>query len=132
MAKNSWYGKPGEEERTAFALGVHNRLTAHGVSPRDNADLYWRTIDERLATIFPDKNGSNGNGADREDMEDNRSSRPLAVAGGTRSAGAATPATRTRVIRLSESQVRVARRLGITPEQYAQQLALEEKGAANA
>lgn len=131
MSRNAWWGKPGEEERTAFALGVHNRLSAQGVSPRENPDLYWRTIDERLAAVFPDKNGDK-NGSDREEYEP-KNSRPLAVAGGTRSnTGAATTAARTRVIRLSESQVRVARRLGITPEQYAQQLVIDEKGAANA
>jgi hypothetical protein len=140
FAKNTWYGKPGEEERSAFAMGVHNKLVAQGISAASNPEVYWRTIDERLAAIFPDKH-SNGNGDGAEEGEGPReaprreereftSSRPLAVAGGTRSNTGATPAGRTRVIRLSESQVRLARRLGLTPEQYAQQVALESEAAS--
>jgi hypothetical protein len=140
FAKNTWYGKPGEEERSAFAMGVHNKLLAKGISAASNPEVYWRTIDERLAAIFPEKNG-NGNGADAGDEGDGReprrenereftSSRPLAVAGGTRSNTGATPAARTRVIRLTESQVRVARRLGLTPEQYAQQVAIDSEAAS--
>ena len=135
FSRNSWWEKPGEEERTAFAKGVHNKLLAQGITAFNNPDLYWRTIDERLAAVFPEKANGNGNGAGHSVEEDEdrqpKNSRPLAVAGGMRSTGSAQSATRTRVIRLSESQVRVARRLGITPEQYAQQLAIDEGAAAN-
>src|SRR5262249_32827045 len=131
MSKNSWYNKPGEEERTAFAIGVHNKLMAQGVTAASNPDLYWRTIDQRLGEVFPDKNG---NGADRElpFERETTTSRPLAVAGGTRSQGGAVNAGRTRTIRLSESQVRLARRLGLTPQQYAAQVELEDGEKASA
>jgi hypothetical protein len=125
MAKNSWYNKPGEEERSAFAMGVHNSLVARGISAASNPDVYWRTIDERLAAVFPDRN-ANGSGNDSEEKE-TTTYRPLAVAGGTRSSGGAATASRTRTIRLSESQVRLAHRLGLTPQQYAEQVELEER-----
>lgn len=128
FARNTWWNKPGEEVRTALAMGVHNHLAARGVTAIGNPDLYWKSIDEALAEHFPDRNG-NGNGHGGEDFDRPATSRPLAVAGGTRSNAGTPNATRTRVIRLSESQVRVARKLGLTPEQYAHQLALEE--AAN-
>jgi hypothetical protein len=132
FAKNVWWRKPGHEKRTHYALGVHEELAARGVTPTSQPDLYWKTIDEELTKVFPEHsangNGnSNGYNADR-DERDSPNSRPLAVAGGTRSsAGAAGNAGRTRVIRLNESQVRLARRIGLTPEQYAHQLAVEQE-----
>ena len=135
MSRNKWWNQPGEEERTAFALGVDKKLAAQGVTAINNPDLYWRTIDDRLAAVFPEVNG-NGNGSsnghghdvdlDREEQPQ-RGSRPQAVVGGTRAnTGGATNAGRTRVIRLSESQVRLAQRLGLSAEQYARQLEKEQ------
>lgn len=123
-ARNPWWDKPGEEERTGYLMGVHKSLVSRGVTAASNPDLYWKTIDEKLATKFPEY--TNGNGHGSEDREPATISRPLAVAGGTRSNAGTPNATRARVIRLSESQVRVARKLGLTPEQYAHQLAIEE------
>jgi hypothetical protein len=126
MARNSWYNKQGEEERTFFAQAVHKQLLDRGISAVNNPDLYWRTIDERLKAVFPDRQ-NNGNGEEPPEKEVT-SSRPLAVAGGTRSSGGAANVNRTRTVRLSESQVRLARRLGLTPQQYAAQVELEEGG----
>jgi hypothetical protein len=126
FAKNPWWDKPGEEERTGFAKGVHEHLARRGITANSHPDLYWKTIDERLAEHFPANGNGNGHN-DREDQDrEETRSRPLAVAGGTRSVAGATNAGRTRVIRLSESQVRLARKIGITPEQYAAQLAMEQ------
>jgi hypothetical protein len=132
FAKNTWYNKPGEEERSAFAMGVHNNLVARGIGPISNPEVYWRTIDERLQAVFPERNGTNGNAPHAEEHAEEKEpsgSRPLAVAGGTRSNTGATSTSRTRVIRLSESQVRLARRLGLTPEQYANQVAIESEAS---
>jgi hypothetical protein len=130
FAKNTWYRTAGEEERSALAMVTHDKLIAQGVNPQTDPDRYWRTIDERLAAIFPEKySNGNGNNNGHVEKEKDPGTRPLAVAGGTRSNTGATSASRPRVIRLSESQVRLARRIGITPEQYAQQLALEGESA---
>lgn len=127
FGRNPWWNKPGEEERTALAMGVHNSLSARGITATSNPDLYWKTIDERLAKHFPERVNGNGHSPDdREEQDRDTGSRPLAVAGGTRSQTGAANAGRTRVIRLSESQVRLARTLGLTPEQYAHQIAIEE------
>jgi hypothetical protein len=129
FGRNPWWNKPGEEVRTALAMGVHNHLAARGITANSHPDLYWKTIDEKLAEHFPVRTNGNGNGhaEDREEQDrDNTASRPLAVAGGTRANTGGANAGRTRVIRLSESQVRLARTLGLTPEQYAHQIAIEE------
>jgi len=133
FARNTWWKQPGHEKRTGYAIGLHEELARKGVTAISNPDLYWKTIEEELNRVFPEAAGngngnganSNGNGYSAEEREDN-GSRPLAVAGGTRSTGSPNNAGRTRVIRLSESQVRLARRIGLTPEQYAHQLAIEE------
>jgi hypothetical protein len=130
FAKNTWWRRPGEEERTALASAIHDKLAARGVTAINNPDLYWKTIDTRLAEVFPEHAATNGNGngnhADQEE-EGEVKTRPLAVAGGTRSqTGAAGNASRARVVRLTETQVRLAHRLGVTPEQYAHQVALEQ------
>jgi hypothetical protein len=132
FSKNTWWRQPGHEERTALAIGVHEALAKRGVTATSDPDLYWKTIESRLAARFPEHYNGNGHDADREDgaERDGTASRPLAVAGGTRSNAGTPTAGRTRVIRLSESQVRLAHRIGLTPEQYAHQLALEE-GAQN-
>lgn len=130
FAKNSWWRQPGEEERTALASAIHDKLVARGVTAINNPDLYWKTIDSRLAEVFPEHANGNGNGngahSERED-EGEPKTRPLAVAGGTRSqTGAAGPASRARVVRLTETQVRLAHRLGVSVEDYAHQVAMEQ------
>lgn len=128
FAKNPWWNQPGEEERTNFAKGVHEALAKRNITALANPQEYWGTINSRLAAVFPEhyKNGNgNGNGAEAEPPEP-PSSRPLAVAGGTRSQAGAAPASRTKSIRLTESQVRLAQRLGVTVEQYAAELARME------
>jgi hypothetical protein len=128
FAKNTWWGKPGYEKQTRYLKGLHQDLFERNITSLGTPDVYWKTIEEELATLPGLENG-NGNGHE-PDEEPRAHTRPLAVAGGTRSAGSAT-AGRSRVIRLSESQVRLAHRLGITPEQYAAELVLqEERGEA--
>jgi hypothetical protein len=132
FSKNPWWRQPGEEERTALASAVHDKLVAKGVTAINNPDLYWKTIDTRLAEVFPEHAAPNGNGngngnhSDREEEGETRT-RPLAVAGGTRSqAGATGNASRARVVRLTETQVRLAHRLGVSLEDYAHQVAMEQ------
>ena len=104
---NKWFGQ--DEEMTAFAYGVHDRLVKAGVDPRIEPDLYYRKIDERMREVFPDKFEG--------------SQKPLAKKPATVVAGVSrTPSSSKKVV-LSASQQRVAKRLGLTPQQYAQELA---------
>lgn len=103
---NKWFGQ--DEEMTAFAYGVHDKLVKAGIDPRLEPDLYYRKIDERVREVFPDK---------FEDVKPQKQKPATVVAGVSR-----TPNTTKKVV-LSASQQRVAKRLGLTPQQYAQELA---------
>ena len=111
---NEWFGK--DEEMTSFAYGVHEKLVRkEGVDPR--SDEYYEKIDARMNEVFPDRPGN-----DMGTEEPAASSRgSTVVAPATRSSG------KPRKVQLTSTQVSLAKRLGITPEQYAKQL-LKEVG----
>jgi len=112
QAKNQWFGSPGYEEMTAFALGLHQKLVATGVDPR--SDEYFDRVDGRLKQVFP------------EVFNDVKSAEPVkaeptkkpanVVASATRSSGAK------KVIKLTATQARLAEKYGLSHKQYAQEI----------
>lgn len=125
LRRNAWFGKPGEEEATNFALGVHQSLERQGITEEKDPKTYWETVNRRLAEVYPDRFGKPAAGAEGATAA-SAGGRPVTVTGSTRTNGHAAEATRRRHIVLSESQVRIAKSLGLTPEQYATQLVKEE------
>ena len=118
MERNPWFGKAGEEEMTQFAYGTHNFLVAQGITEASNPKEYWAGIDRRLREKFPEK-------FQVKQEKQETAGRPVAVAGATRTNGEA-PKRGPRHVTLTESQVRLARSLGLTNEQYAAQLVKDE------
>ena len=105
---NSWFGD--DDEMTSLALGLHNKLVKQGVSPQ--SDEYYESIDTRMRQVFPDN---------FEDAEPKRKKTQV-VAPATRS-------TSPRKVTLTRTQVQIAKRLGLTPEQYAKQVAIDMRKA---
>ena len=108
-ASNTWFGQ--DDEMTSLALGLHTKLVKMGISPQ--SDEYYETIDSRMREIFPDS---------FEDVGEIEAAQPK------RKANVVAPATRStapKKIRLTQTQVAVAKRLGLTPEQYAKQVAID-------
>ena len=101
---NSWFGS--DDEMTSLALGLHNKLVKQGVSPQ--SDEYYETIDSRMRQVFPDS---------FEEAEPKRKKAQV-VAPATRS-------TAPKKVTLTRTQVQIAKRLGLTPEQYAKQVAID-------
>ena len=101
---NSWFGN--DDEMTSLALGLHNKLVKQGVSPQ--SDEYYETIDSRMRQVFPDN---------FEDAEPKKRKTQV-VAPATRS-------TAPKKVTLTRTQVQLAKRLGLTPEQYAKQVAID-------
>ena len=101
---NSWFGS--DDEMTSLALGLHNKLVKQGVSPQ--SDEYYETIDSRMRQVFPDN---------FEEAEPKRKKAQV-VAPATRS-------TAPKKVTLTRTQVQIAKRLGLTPEQYAKQVAID-------
>ena len=98
--KNTWFGE--DEEMTQLAYGLHNKLVAEGIDP--TSDEYYERIDSRVQQLFPEK---------FEDAP--KKKRANVVAPATRS-------TAPKKVTLTQTQVRLAKRLGLSNEQYARQL----------
>ena len=100
---NKWFGA--DDEMTSLALGLHNKLVKQGVSPQ--SDEYYETINSRMRQVFPDN---------FEEAEPKRKAQVVAPA---------TRSTAPRKVTLTRTQVQIAKRLGLTPEQYARQVAID-------
>jgi hypothetical protein len=107
QAKNQWFGQ--DEEMTSLALGVHERLVRSGISPA--SEEYYLRIDETMQKRFPENFGETslepGRPAQRKPSN--------VVAPASRS-------TAPRKVRLSKTQVAFAKKLKLTPEQYAREM----------
>jgi hypothetical protein len=109
QAKNQWFGTPGYEEMTAFALGLHQKLVATGVDPR--SDDYFERVDARLKQVFPEMLGNT------DTVKAEPTKKPAnVVAPATRSSGAK------KVIKLTATQARLAEKYGLSHKQYAQEI----------
>ena len=104
---NTWFGK--DEEMTSLALGVHEKLVRSGLSP--TSDEYYRRIDETMRKRFPENFGDNSLEPDRPAQR-----KPSNVV------APATRSTAPRKVRLSKTQVAFAKKLKLTPEQYAREM----------
>lgn len=103
--KNPWFGK--DEAMTYASFGIHKKLVEEeGFNP--NSDEYYAEIDNRIKNEFPHKFGANSS-------ESTRPVQPVASAG--RSTTQSTSGRKT--VRLSPSQVHIAKRLGVPLEEYA-------------
>lgn len=115
QAKNQWFGAAGFEELTSFALGLHQKLVNSGLDPRSTE--YFERIDARMKSTFPDVFG----GSEDRPKSGDGSRRPASVvAPATRSTGA-------RKVQLTQTQVALAKKYGLTPQQYAAEVAKLEK-----
>jgi len=116
---NPWFGN--DTEMTSFAYGVHEKLVGQdGVDP--NTPEYYQLIDKRMKEVFPNYFGNDESGSHEQVVVDSaprRRASPV-VAPATRNTGAAP-----RKVTLTQTQVALAKRLGLTPQQYATQLIKE-------
>jgi uncharacterized protein (UPF0303 family) len=105
---NPWFGS--DDEMTAFALGLHNKLTKEGVDPK--TDAYYEKINTRMQQVFPDQ------------FDDGIEDEPESTQ--RKSSNVVAPATRSTApnkIRLTQSQIAIAKKLGVPLETYAKQAA---------
>jgi len=115
QAQNQWFGAPGNEEMTSFALGLHQKLVNSGIDPR--SDEYFERINARMKSTFREFFGET---EDRPKSGDVSRKPSTVVAPATRSTGA-------RKVQLTPTQVALAKKFGLTPQQYAVELAKMEK-----
>jgi hypothetical protein len=126
---NSWFGV--EEDMTSMAMGLDRKLQREYGADYIGTDDYFRTIDSTMRKRFPEHFDD---GSFEEETTSKRVSRPdveEAPRRATRPANVVAPATRSTPpgrIRLKQSEVATARRLGVPIEEYARQVALLRNG----
>ena len=113
--KNSWFGQDTAMTYTAFDL--HKKLTeSEGFDPQ--SDEYYSEIDKRIRLEFPHKFGKTNTTG-----ENTRPAPVQTVASAKRSTK-----TGRKTVRLTPSQVTIAKKLGVPLEEYAKQLNITKEG----
>jgi hypothetical protein len=105
--RNSWFGQ--DEEMTAAALGLHEKLKRNGVVV--GSDDYYATLDKTMRRRFSENFESS---EPETKAEQPRTKSSTVVAPATRS-------TSPNKVKLRASQIQIAKKLGLTPEQYARE-----------
>lgn len=108
LDKNSWYGS--DDDMSYLAMGIHRRLEKQGVAL--GSEHYFNVIDTEMRQRFPEK-------------FDDETSEPEVKPSAKRPSNVVAPATRStspKKIRLTPTQVQLAKKFNLTPEQYAREL----------
>lgn len=129
---NDWFGV--DDEMTMAAMGVDKKLQREYGADYVGTEEYFRMVDKTMRKRFPEYFESQSEEeddpprqkrstpAEEDDEPPRRAQKPSTVV-----APASRSSSPSRV-KLKQSQVALARRLGITPEQYAKQVALLNRG----
>ena len=125
LQDNKWFGDPKHKDLTGFAYGLHETLI-NDEKIHPTSDEYYQQVDTRMRKAFPDFFGT------ENQAEDTISTDVVETASSRKPSSVVAPATRNngampRKVQLTATQVNLARRLGLTPEQYAKQLAKESR-----
>lgn len=113
--RNQWWGT--DPEMTALALGYHQKLERQYGSQYIGTDEYWANIDKTMRRRFPDYFGE-----EEEVQTANGGGKPVRAE--SKPATVVAPASRStssKRIVLKQSEVTLAKRFGLTPEQYAKE-----------
>jgi len=112
QAKNQWFGSPGFEEITSYALGLHQKLVNNGVDPR--TDEYFEQIDARVKSKFPEIFGG------EDDKPRSQSAAPA-----RKPASVVAPASRStgkRKVELTPSQAALIKKYNLDPQMYVKEV----------
>lgn len=127
--RNGWFNE--DQEMRDHALGVHHMLAVKGITEISDPQAYFGTIDKAMRKAYPDKFKAAAEPAG-EPHPAPAGARPVAVVGAPRAAAGVNGGSNgkgPRQVTLSESQLRIAKGLDLTPEQYAMQLVKEGKAS---
>ena len=108
LDKNSWYGT--DDDMSFLAMGIHRRLERDGVPI--GSDHYWSSIDTEMHKRFPEKFAGESP-SETKDSVSKKSSTVVAPA---------TRSTSPKKIRLTQTQLALAKKFKLSPEQYAMEL----------
>ena len=109
--RNTWFGA--DPEMTATALGLHEKLVRSGVDP--TSEDYYRRVDETMRKRFPEN----------FEEEQTQTMEPVDKPTPRKAASVVAPATRSTApmkVRLTQTQLALAKKWNLTPEQYAKEV----------
>mgnify|MGYP000489117078 CR=1 FL=1 len=102
-ARNDWFGQ--DEARTFAAFGIHKKLVEdEGFDP--TSDEYYTELDRRVRSEFPQKFGSSKDKGPRVASAESTASKSSTKKG-------------RRTVKLTPSQIQIAKRLNVPLEEYA-------------
>lgn len=121
--KNPWFmgSEPVHKEMTSYAMYVDQKLQASGVNPAKDSNAYYSEVDRAMREQFPSFFGAPQVEAEAQpevQIEEKRQPANVVAPASRATGGKNSP----RNVRLTQTQVKLARQLGISPEQYAKQL----------
>ena len=99
--ENPWFGE--NEGMTYAAMGIHQKLLGEGVPP--NTKYYYQRVDSEMRELFP------------QQLADETKKVKSPVAGASRGGGSAKKGSRS--VKLTPSQIAIAKRVGVPLEEYA-------------
>ena len=113
QSENPWFGQ--DQEMTAAALGLHDKLRTQGVVV--GSEDYYATLDKTMRRRFPEyfDEGETAEEPQAKVKEDPPKRKPATVV------APATRSTAPKRVRLTQSQVQIIKKLGLTPEQYVKE-----------
>ena len=132
MRENPWFqpeAKQGQSinpmhmEMTAVGLAIHQNLFNEGVTANTDPNRYYSEVDRRMRERFPDYSGFEDAREERSTPPRQRGSTAVVAPSPNRNNGA-----KTRKVSLTKTQEALAKRLGITNEQYAESMLKQEAG----
>lgn len=114
--RNPWFGQ--DMALTGYAIDIHSKLVSAGVDPE--SDQYYEAIDGAVSQFKKSIPG--------EQPEKAQTPAPVKPKNGVVISSSRTQTGQTRTkVQLTESALAVAKRLGITPQQYAKELLKQQK-----
>ena len=113
VGRNEWYVDPDKRSMSDFAKGYHYELEKKYGQSFVGTDEYFTQIDKEMRRRFPEEfEGEQEVETSRTEARPRTVKKATVVAPGTRS-------TSSKTVRLKTSQLNIAKKLGLTPEQYA-------------
>ena len=116
--QNTWFGS--DDEMTAAALGLNNKLLRERGAAFEGSDEYWEIVDKTMRKRFPEYEWGDEPAEPETKSTPARTKRPATVV------APVSRSTTSKKVKLSQSQLNVIKKMGITPEQYVkEQMKLE-------
>ena len=112
--QNTWFGS--DDEMTAAALGLNNKLLRERGRAFEGTDEYWEIVDKTMRKRFPEYEWGDEPAETATKPAQARTDKPATVVAPVSRSTAPTK------VRLKDSQLAIIKKMGITPEQYVKEM----------